>query len=199
MLSGGARDLTNKCGTQSPGTLARQEAALLLQRQAEADAQSNSSTGGAAAIAGADELARRTADLQRREATLRQIEVELAASAATLDNDGGNASAFAAHPMSRAPTESSRSVSAATSAGGHPIEPGNDVLAALLNSMQAMSSNPGTTSTPAPETLASTTACVATALRKGMMVPLNFDIASGAGKLQAVRRMLEKMTKLPMS
>ena len=44
--------------------LARQEAALLLQRQAEADAQSNSSTGGAAAIAGADELARRTADLQ---------------------------------------------------------------------------------------------------------------------------------------
>lgn len=32
-----------------------------------------------------------------------------------------------------------------------------------------------------------------------MMVPLNFDIESGPGKLQALRRMMEKMTKLAVS
>ena len=86
---------------------------------------------------------------QRRAEALRQIEAGLVASAQTLGHGGGNAGAFAAHSMPRAPTGPPRRVSEATSAGGHPIDTGNDVLAALLKRMQAMSSTPSTTSAPA--------------------------------------------------
>ena len=171
----------------------RQQQAAALQQQQDA-----TSSAAAAATGGDDPTrlarAQEVADRQRREAHLQRREAEVAAAEHALKQEAGASASVAPHEAAYEQHEQdiARREAALRDRelrGGH----------ANITHLFEHLSRTHTGTRTAPATLAATTAIIATALRKGMMVPLNFDIESGPGKLQAIRRMLEKMTKLAVS